>query len=158
MDKLVNYRKNKKTTRKNTIKKIKKIVSDLDQQRQKESTAFQNKIIHVAYYLFNSLGTSSQPGRLMLPEWVKVSEERFNEILSTVAKAKKNEGLKTNVDGREITLDSTKSLLKDLGDRILAWHEFKNRYSDIVNDKHKNSRKNGRNYVAVKIIFRTQKI
>ena len=119
MDKLVNYRKNKKTTRKNTIKKIKKIVSDLDQQRQKESTAFQNKIIHVVYYLFNSLGTSSQPGRLMLPEWVKVSEERFNEILSTVAKAKKNEGLKTNVDGREITLDSTKSLLKDLGDRIL---------------------------------------
>ena len=53
LDKLINDIKNKKTTRKNTIKKIKKIVSDLDQQRQKESTAFQNKMIHVVYYLFN---------------------------------------------------------------------------------------------------------
>ena len=53
MDKLINDIKNKKTTRKNTIKKVKKIASDLDQQRQKESTAFQNKMIHVVYYLFN---------------------------------------------------------------------------------------------------------
>ena len=69
----------------------------------------------------------------MLAEWGKVSEERFNEILSTVTKAK-NERLKTNADGREITLDSTESLLKDLGDGILDWNEFKNRYSDVVND------------------------
>ena len=99
LDKLINDIKNKKTTRKNTIEKIKNIVSDLDQQRQKESTVFQNKMIDVVYYLFNSLGISSKPNRLMLPKWVKVSEERFNEILSTVTKAK-NEGLKIIVDGR----------------------------------------------------------
>ena len=133
LDKLINDIKNKETTRKNTIEKIKNIVSDLDQQRQKESTFFQNKIIDVVYYLFNSLRISSQPGRLMLPKWVKVSEERFNEILSTVTKAK-NEGLKTNVDGREITLDNTENLLKDLGNGILDGHEFKNRYNDIAND------------------------
>ena len=90
-------------------------------------------MIDVVYYLFNSLRISSQPGRLMLPKWVKVSEERFNEILSTVTKAK-NEGLKTNVDGREITLDNTENLLKDLGNGILDGHEFKNRYNDIAND------------------------
>ena len=50
-------------------------------------------MIDVAYYLFNSLGISSQPGRLMLPKWVQVSKKRFNEILNTVTKAK-NEGLK----------------------------------------------------------------
>ena len=99
LDKLINDIKNNKTTRKSTIKKIKNIFSNLDQQRQKESTVFQNKMIDVVYYLFNSLRTSSQPGRLMLRKWVKVSEERFNEILSTVTKAK-NDGLKTNVDGR----------------------------------------------------------
>ena len=87
LDKLINDIKNKKTTRKNTIEKIKNIVSDLDQQRQKESTVFQNKMIDVFYYLLNSLGISSKPGRFMLPKWVKVSEERFNEILSTVTKA-----------------------------------------------------------------------
>ena len=133
LDKLINEIKNKKTIRKCTIKKIRNIVSDLDQQRQKESTVFQNKMIDVVYYLFNSLGISSKPNRLMLPKWVKVSEERFNEILSTVTKAK-NEGLKTNVDGREITLDNTENLLKDLGNGILDGHEFKNRYNDIAND------------------------
>ena len=45
-------------------------------------------MIDVVYYLFNSLGISSKPGRLMLPKWVNISEKRFNEILSTVTKAK----------------------------------------------------------------------
>ena len=128
LDKLINEIKNKKTIRKCTIKKIRNIVSDLDQQRQKESTVFQNKMIDVVYYLFNSIGISSKPNRLMLPKWVKVSEERFNEILNTVTKAK-DERLKTSVDGREITLDNTKRLLKDLGNGIL---EFRKKYNNIV--------------------------
>ena len=63
MDKLTNDIKNKKTNRKNTVEKLNNIVSDLDQQKQKESTVFQNKMIDVVYYLFNSLGISSKPGR-----------------------------------------------------------------------------------------------
>ena len=47
-------------------------------------------MIDVAYYLFNTFGISTQPGRLMLPKWIKVSEKRFNEILSTVTEAKNN--------------------------------------------------------------------
>ena len=58
-------------------------------------------MINVVYYLFHSLGISSKPGRLILPKWVNISEKKFNQILSTVTKAK-NEGLRTNVDGREI--------------------------------------------------------
>ena len=54
----------------------------------------------------------------MLPKWVKVSEQRFNKILSTVTKAR-NKGLKNRVDGREITLDKTKSFLKHLRSVIL---------------------------------------
>ena len=47
----------------------------------------------------------------MLPKWVNISKKRFNEILSTVTKTK-NEGLTTNADGREITLDNPESLLR----------------------------------------------
>ena len=90
-------------------------------------------MIDVVYYLFNSLGIRSKPGRLMLPKWENISEKRFNEILSTVTKAK-NEGLRTNVDGREITVDDVESLLKDLGNGIVGGSEFKNRYNDIVGD------------------------
>ena len=57
-------------------------------------------MIDVAYYLFNAFGISTQPGRLMLSKWVNVSEERFNEILSSVTEAKNN-GLKINADARE---------------------------------------------------------
>ena len=90
-------------------------------------------MIDVVYYSFNLLRISSKPGRLMLPKWVKVSEEIFNEIVSTVTKGK-NEGLKTNVDGREITLDNTENLLKDLGNGILDGDHFKNSYNNIAND------------------------
>ena len=90
-------------------------------------------MIDVVYYLFNSLGISSKPGRLMLPKWIKISERRFNEILGTTTKAK-SERLRTNVDGREITLDNTENLLKGLGNGILHGHKFKNRYNDIAND------------------------
>ena len=47
----------------------------------------------------------------MLPKWIKVSEKRFNKILSTATEAKNN-GFKTNLDGREIRLDNAASLLK----------------------------------------------
>ena len=60
----------------------------------------------------------------MFPKWVKVKEKRFNEILSTVTEAKNN-GLRTNVDGREITLDNTESLLKDVGSGKVNGSEFK---------------------------------
>ena len=106
---------NKKSTKNSTIEKIKNIVSD------------------VVYYFFNSLGISSQPGKLMLPKCIRVSEERFNEILSTVTKVK-NESLKTTVDGREITLDNTERLLKDLGNGKMDGSEFRKEYNNIVND------------------------
>ena len=69
----------------------------------------------------------------MLPKWVNISKKSFSKILSTVTKAK-NEGLTTNVDGKEITLNNTESLLKDLGNRLVDGYEFKNRYNYIVND------------------------
>ena len=56
--------------------------------------------------------------------------------MSTVTKAK-NEGLRTNVDGKEITLNNTESLLKDLGNGrrwIVDGYDFINRYNYIIND------------------------
>ena len=121
LDKFINEIKNKKTTRKKkTIEKIKDIVSDLDQQRQKESAVFQNKMIDVVYYLFNSLAISSKPDKLMLSKRVKVIKDitiTILTILITITKGNK-EGLKINVDGRKITLDDAESLQKDMSLKI----------------------------------------
>ena len=43
-----------KTTKTSTIKKIRNIFPNLDQQRQKESTVFQNKMIDVVHYYISS--------------------------------------------------------------------------------------------------------
>ena len=80
-------------------------------------------MIDVAYYLFNAFGISTKPGRLMLPKWVNVSEERFNEILKTVTEAKNNV-LKINADGREIPLDNAESLLKGIGSGRIDKREY----------------------------------
>ena len=55
-----------------------------------------------------------------------MGKSKWRKILwkvSTVTKAK-NEGLKTNLDGREITLDNSDYVLKDLGHVILDGNEF----------------------------------
>ena len=101
-------------------------------------------MIDVAYYLFNTFGISTQPGRLMLSKWINVSKEKFNEIPSTVTEAK-NDGLKSNLDGREITLDNTENLLRDLGSGKIDIHEsgkidiheFKEKYNNIADDVEK---------------------
>ena len=77
--------------------------------------------------------SGEQSDELKLPKWVKVNKKRFNEILSTVTKVK-NDRLRINADGRDITLDNTENLLKDLGNGILDGDHFKNRYNNIAND------------------------
>ena len=57
---------------------------------------------------------NKNPDQLKLPIWVNVKRKRFDEILSTITKAKNN-GLKTSVDGRKITLDNAESLPKCIG-------------------------------------------
>ena len=79
---------------------------------------------------------STKSDKLKLSKWVKVSEKRFNEILNTVTEAKNN-GLKTDVDGEEITLDKAESLLKDIGSRKINGRKFKEKHNDIVNDINK---------------------
>ena len=59
---------------------------------------------------------STKSDKLKLPKWVKVSEKRFNEILSITTEAK-NSGLKANVDGEKITPDKAESLLKDISSK-----------------------------------------
>ena len=76
---------------------------------------------------------STKSDKFNLPNWVKASEKRFNEILSIITEAK-SIGLKANVDGEEITLDKVESLLKDMSSEKMNGHEFKEKYNDIPED------------------------
>ena len=53
--------------------------------------------------------------------------------MSTVTEAKNN-GLRINANGREITLDNVESLLKGVGSGKIDKHVFKNKCKNIVDD------------------------
>ena len=139
---LFNNFKNLKPLKQETQPKKERIMKNVDELYKKYYHFYKNdfdndnelsevkkkKFDYKQFELFNKTDKES-----MLPNWEAISEKRFNEILSTATKAK-NQGLRTNVDGREITLDNTENLLKDLSNGILNWHEFKNRYNNIVDD------------------------
>ena len=95
---------------------------------------------------------STRSDKLKLPKWVKVSEKRFNEILSIFTEAKNN-GLKANVDGEEITLDKAESLLKDMSSKKMNGHEFKEKYNDIAEDVKKILNKQSVTTNEVNMIF-----
>ena len=81
-------------------------------------------LIHLVWVKNRYYLREKNPDQLKLPKWVNVSKERFNEILSTITKAK-DDGLKTNVDGREITLVNAESLLKGIASGEISKSLFK---------------------------------
>ena len=68
-----------------------------------------------------------------LPKWIRVNEERFNEILSTITGAKNN-GLTANIDGKEITLEKAESLPKEITSGEINKKNVKEKYNHVVND------------------------
>ena len=84
---------------------------DTDNQLKKNKN---KKINYKPFELDNIISTKSN--KLKLPKWIKVSKTRFNEILSIITEAKNN-GLKVNVDGEDITLDKAESLLKGINSK-----------------------------------------
>ena len=81
-------------------------------------------LIHLVWVKSRYNLMKKNPDQLKLPKWVNASTERFNEILSTITKAKKD-GLETNKDGREITLDNAESFLKSIASGEINKSQFK---------------------------------
>ena len=100
-----------------------------------ELTEDKNKRLNYKQFELDDI-ISTKSDKLKLPKWVKVSEKRFNEILSIITEAKNN-GLKVNVDGEEITLDKAESLLKGISSKKINRREFKEKYNNTVDDVEK---------------------
>ena len=60
LNRLINDINNNKVNKNDAVERLTKSISDLDQLKQKQSTAFQNKLIHVIYQLFNSFGFNKE--------------------------------------------------------------------------------------------------
>ena len=118
--------------------KQQKIELDIDERystNNKNENDRLNMILSVIDRIYRFFEYKFLPNELKLPKWVNVSKETFNEIQSTITKAKKD-GLvpKTNVDGREITLGYAESLLKGIASGKIKGNEFKREYNNIVDN------------------------
>ena len=102
--------------------------------RMRMTGLYDASVIDRIYKLFKyKFSPDEQPDELKLPKWVNKNKERFNEILSIITWAT-NDGLKTNVDGREVTLHNAESLLKGIARGKINRNEFKRENNDIVDD------------------------
>ena len=66
---------NNKVKKEDAVKRLNKSISDLDQLKQKQSTAFQNKMIQVSYLLFNSFGFNKE----FAPLFSQIKSEQTEE-------------------------------------------------------------------------------
>ena len=64
LNKLIIDINNNKVKKEDAVERLNKSISDLDQLKQKQSTAFQNKLIHFVYQLFNSFGFNKESAPL----------------------------------------------------------------------------------------------
>ena len=60
LDKLIIDINNNKVKKEDAVERLNKIISDLDQPRQKQSTVLQNKMVQVVYQLFDSFGFNKE--------------------------------------------------------------------------------------------------
>ena len=67
----------------------------------------------------------------MLPKWVKVTKNRFDEIQSIATEAKNNK-LKTTIGGKNITINSAEELIKDTASRKTECKKALERYNAIL--------------------------
>ena len=97
LNKLIIDINNNIVKKEDAVETLNKSISDLDQLKQKQSTAFQNKLIHVVYQLFNSFGfnkkfapLSSQikleqtEEKMQIPLWFKITKLEFDELTSDI--------------------------------------------------------------------------
>ena len=93
---IIDINKNK-VKQEDSVKRSKKSISDLDQLKQKQSTALRNKMVQVVYQLFNSFDfnkefepLSSQikseqtEEKMQIPLWFRINESEFDELTSDI--------------------------------------------------------------------------
>ena len=142
LNRLITDISNNKVKKEDAIKRLEKSIYDLNQLRQEKSTVFQNKMIQVVYQLFNSFGLNKRllplfskkdPDQLRLPDYVKVSYDRFYKIKNNIDN---NKGLLIRIKDKsgKVIITDTKDAAA-LMDRVSKNGITYNKVKTIFNDE-----------------------
>ena len=121
LNKLIIDINNNKIKKEDAAERLNKSISDLDQLKQKQSTAFQNKLIHVVYQLFNSFGFNKEfaplfsqikseqtEEKMQIPLWFKINKPEFDELTSDIYDNQNNKDFKITINKKTYDLKNAK--------------------------------------------------
>ena len=77
---IIDINNNNKVENEDALERLNKSISDLDQLKQKQSSAFENNLIHIVYQLFNSFGFNKEFGPLFSQEKSEQTEDEPVEL------------------------------------------------------------------------------
>ena len=74
---IIDINNNNKVKKEDAVERLNKNISDLDQLKQKESTALQNKTVQAVYQFFNSFGFNKEFAPLSSQIKSEQTEEKY---------------------------------------------------------------------------------
>ena len=130
----------------NKVKKedarLNKSSSELDQLKQKQSTAFQNKMIQVVYQLSNSFGFNKEFAPLFnqvkleqteeniervpqKPVWFKINKSEFEELTRDIYNNQDNKDFKITINKRTYDLNNAEKFWTEVTTRKISKNDEK---------------------------------
>ena len=124
LNKLIIDINNNKVKKEDAVERLNKGISDLNQLNQKQSSAFQNKLIHVIYQLFNSFGFNKEfapwssqikseqtEEKMLIPLWFRINKSEFDELISNIYNNQNNKDFKIIINKKTYDLKNAKKNL-----------------------------------------------
>ena len=99
---------NNKVKKEDAVERLNKIISDLIQPKQKQSTALWNKMVQVVYQLFNSFGFNEEFELLciekldQIPLWFRINKPEFHELTSDIYNNQNNKNFKITLNKKRM--------------------------------------------------------
>ena len=140
LNKLIIYIINNKVKKEDA--RLNKSSSDLDQLKQKQSTAFQNKMIQVVYQLSNSFGFNKEFAPLFnqvkleqteeniervpqKPVWFKINKSEFEELTRDIYNNQDNKDFKITINKRTYDLNNAEKFWTEVTTRKISKNDEK---------------------------------
>ena len=149
LNKLIIGINNNKDKREDAVGGLNKSISDLDQLKQKQIIAFQNKLIHVVYQLLNSFcfNKESAPFFSQLkseqteeniergprkPLWFKINKPEFEELTRYIFNNENNKNFKITVNKRICNLKNAERFWTEVTTCKTSKNDKKKLYKELI--------------------------
>ena len=116
-----------------------------NQLKQKQSTAFHNKLIHVIYQLFHSVGFNKEfsplssetkseqtEEKIQIPLWFRINKSEFDEVTSDISDNQNNRDFKITINNKTYDLKNAKNFWTKVSTSKISRNEVKKVQKELI--------------------------